>query len=69
MQLVKMFYKRAKQERYEVVKALTSCKIKEGGCMCAHVQQIKCYIESLENLDVVFDENLAVDLVLGSNFI
>lgn len=34
--------------------------------MCAQVQQMKSYIDLLQNINVVFDKNLDVDLVLGS---
>lgn len=34
--------------------------------MCAHFKQMKSYIDRLENLNVIFDNSLAVDLVLGS---
>ena len=40
--------------------------MKEGSSVCVHVQQMKSYIDQLENLIVVFDKNLAVDIVLGS---
>lgn len=61
-----MFQHKERQEQFEVVRSLTSYKIKEGGSMCAQVQQMKSYIEKLENLHIVFDNNLVVDLVLGS---
>ena len=36
MALSQMFYKKARQERYEVVKSLIECKLKEGEYMCTH---------------------------------
>lgn len=42
------------------------CKLDEGGYVCGRVQQMKSCIDTHENLDVVFDNNIFVDLVLRS---
>ena len=34
--------------------------------MCTHVERMKSYIDKLKNLDIVFNENLAPNLMLGS---
>src|SRR5918996_5038823 len=36
LRLAEMFHKKARQERFEVVKALMACKLKEGDSVCAH---------------------------------
>lgn len=39
--LVEMFLKKVRQKRYEIVKSLMTCKLKEGEYVCAHVQRIQ----------------------------
>ncbi|KAI3790891.1 hypothetical protein L2E82_04298 [Cichorium intybus] len=64
--LMEKFHKRARQEKYEVVKALMTCKMKEGESVCAHVQKMQRYVQGLMKLNVHFDEELAIDIVLNS---
>ena len=40
LDLVEKFPKRARQEKYEVVKALMACKLKERESVCNHVQRM-----------------------------
>ncbi|KAL4590404.1 hypothetical protein LXL04_003333 [Taraxacum kok-saghyz] len=48
-QLAKLYRKRARQERFNIVKFLMACKMKEGSSVCTHVQTMKGYIDQLEN--------------------
>ena len=64
--LSKLFWQRARQERLTIVKSLMACKLKEGSLLCVHVQQMKSYVDQLENLKVIFDQNLAIDIILNS---
>jgi len=64
--LREMFAKGQRQERLEVLKALKKCQHKDGESVCAHVQKMQRLIERLEKLDVKFDKNLAIDMVLDS---
>ena len=41
-----------------------ACKLKEGDSVCAHVQRMQRYVERSEKLDVSFDQELAIDMVL-----
>lgn len=66
LQPAEMFQEKEMQERFKIVKFLMSCKLKEAGLMYAHVQKMKSYIDQLEDLNVVFDKNLAMDLVVVS---
>ena len=59
--LREMFAKGQMQERLEVLKAMKSVEL-----VCAHVQNMQRLIERLEKLDVKFDKNLAIDMVLDS---
>lgn len=43
--LGKMFYKKSRQECYEVVKTLMACKLKEGEFVCVHVQKMQTHGE------------------------
>ncbi|KAI3739943.1 hypothetical protein L2E82_30357 [Cichorium intybus] len=49
--LMEKFHKRARQEKYEVVKALIACKMKEGESVCGHVQRMQRYVERLVKLN------------------
>ena len=64
--LVEKFRKRASQERYEVVKSLMACKLKDGESVCNHVQKMQRYIERLAKLNVMIDDDFAIDIVLNS---
>ena len=64
--LKEKFRKRARQEKYEVVKALMACKLRDGESMCNHVQRMQRYVERLKRLNVVIDDEFAIDIVLNS---
>ncbi|KAI3522611.1 hypothetical protein L1887_00533 [Cichorium endivia] len=64
--LMEKFRKQARQEKYEVVRALMACKLKEGESVCTHVQRIQRYVERLQKLNMHIDEELAIDMVLNS---
>ena len=66
LDLAGKFHKKARQERYDVVKALMACKLKEGESVCPHVQKMQRYVEQLHSLNVSFDDELAIDMVLNS---
>ena len=61
-ELVEKYQKIAHQEKYEMVKSLMACKMKEGELVCNHVQR---YVDHLVRLNVHFDEALAIDMVLN----
>ena len=64
--LGQIFHKIARQEHYEVVKALMVCKIKEGEYVFALVQKMQRHVERPEKLNMNFDKDLAIDMVLNS---
>lgn len=64
--LAEKFRKRARQEKYEVVKSLMACKMKDGESVCHHVQKMQRYIERMAKLNVVIDDEFAIDIVLNS---
>lgn len=64
--LTKMFHKKARQERYKVMKAFMASKLKEWEFVCAHVQKMKRHIKMIEKLNVKFYNELAIDMVLNS---
>lgn len=61
-----MFHKKERQELYEVVKSLMACKLKKGAYVCAYVQNMQRHVERLEKLNVNFDKDLTIDMVLKS---
>lgn len=64
--LAQMFHKKAIQERYEVVKALMACKLNEWDLCMLMCKKIQRHIERLEKLNVNFNKELAIDMVLNS---
>ena len=64
--LVEKYHKRDRQEKYEVVKSFIACKIKERESMINHMQRMQRYLERLVRINVHFDEELAIDMVLNS---
>ncbi|KAL7583555.1 hypothetical protein Lser_V15G42708 [Lactuca serriola] len=58
LDLAEKLHKKARQERYEVIKALMVCNLKEGESVWNHVQRMQRYIERLEKLNVSFDKEV-----------
>ncbi|KAL7584212.1 uncharacterized protein LOC111895452 [Lactuca sativa] len=63
-ELMEKHHNRARQEKFEVVNSLMVCKMKDS--IVSHVQIMQRYIERLVKLNVPFDEELAIDMVLKS---
>ena len=55
--LKEMFQQQARQERYETMKALHSCKMAEGASVSPHVLKMKGYIDHLERLGFPMSRN------------
>ncbi|KAL7582543.1 hypothetical protein Lser_V15G42182 [Lactuca serriola] len=51
-------------ERYETTQALLSCRHQDVNFLCAHVLEMKLYIDKLDRMGVVFPRDQAIDLVL-----
>ena len=64
--LGEMFGKKARHERLQTVKGFFRCSMKEGDSVCNHVQNMDRHIERLKKLDVVFDDELVIDILLAS---
>jgi hypothetical protein len=64
--LIEKYHKRARQEKYEIVKSLISSKMKDGESVSGHVQRMQRYVDRLVRLNVHIDEELAIDIVLNS---
>lgn len=60
-----MFHKKARHEYQEFMKAMMECKLKEWESVCTGVQKIHRHVESLEKLNVNFDKELDIDMVLN----
>ncbi|KAJ0853704.1 putative RNA-directed DNA polymerase [Helianthus annuus] len=65
-QLKGMFQKQARQERYDTMKQLISCKMQEGSSVSAHVLKMKGYIDQLNKLGYPLQDEMAVDFILNS---
>ncbi|KAK9125734.1 hypothetical protein Scep_014580 [Stephania cephalantha] len=64
--LKEMFQQQARQERFEIVKNLHSCKMVEGASVSPHVLKMKGYIDHLDRLGFPISQELATDLILNS---
>ncbi|XP_054782699.1 uncharacterized protein LOC129289995 [Prosopis cineraria] len=64
--LKEIFQQQVRQERYETIKALHSCKMAEGASFSTHVLKMKSYIDHLERLGFPLNQEFATDLILNS---
>ncbi|GJR38429.1 hypothetical protein Tco_1214113 [Tanacetum coccineum] len=60
-----MFQAKASNERLDVVKSLMACKPKPGASICAFVLEMKWYFDRLESLNMVFDAELSINIILS----
>ncbi|KAD5960533.1 hypothetical protein E3N88_12005 [Mikania micrantha] len=65
-QLIGMFQKQARQERYDTMKQLIGCKMQEGSSVSAHVLTMKGYIDQLSKLGYPLSNEMAADFILNS---
>ncbi|KAK9114137.1 hypothetical protein Syun_020934 [Stephania yunnanensis] len=61
-----MFQQQARQERFETIKNLHSCKMIEGASVSPHVLKRNGYIDQLDRLGFPISHELATDLILNS---
>ncbi|GJW23877.1 retrotransposon protein, putative, ty1-copia subclass [Tanacetum coccineum] len=64
-QLKEMFQAKASKERLDVVKSLMACKPKPGASICAFVLEMKGYFDRLESLNMAFDAELSINIILS----
>ncbi|KAJ9553804.1 hypothetical protein OSB04_017849 [Centaurea solstitialis] len=64
-QLKEMFQAKASKERLDVVKSVMTCKPKPGASICAFVLEMKGYFDRLESLNMVFDTELSINMILS----
>ncbi|XP_052490622.1 uncharacterized protein LOC128042979 [Gossypium raimondii] len=64
---LKEFYQgQARQERFDVSKALFQCKLAEGSPVGLHVLKMIGYIESMSKFGFPLSQELATDVILQS---
>ncbi|GJT32048.1 retrotransposon protein, putative, ty1-copia subclass [Tanacetum coccineum] len=63
--LKEMFQAKASKERLDVVKSLMACKPKPRALICAFVLEMKGYFDRLESLNMVFDVELSINIILS----
>ncbi|GJR30995.1 retrotransposon protein, putative, ty1-copia subclass [Tanacetum coccineum] len=63
--LKEMFQTKVSKERLDVVKSLMACKLKPGASICAFVLEMKGYFDRLESLNMVFDAELSINIILS----
>ncbi|GJY81237.1 putative RNA-directed DNA polymerase [Tanacetum coccineum] len=64
-QLKEMFQAKASKERLDVVKSLMACKPKLGASIYAFVLEMKGYFDRLESLNMVFDVEISINIILS----
>ncbi|GJV68920.1 putative RNA-directed DNA polymerase [Tanacetum coccineum] len=64
-QLKEMFVVKASKERLDDVKSLMACKPKPGASIYAFVLEMKGYFDRLESLNMVFDTELSINIILS----
>ena len=64
--LMEKYHQRAHQEWYEIVMSLITNKMKDEESIMTHLQHMQCYVDRLLKLNVNFNEELAIDIVLHS---
>ncbi|GJX52214.1 hypothetical protein Tco_0280583 [Tanacetum coccineum] len=64
-QLKEMFQAKASKECLDVVKSLMACKPKPGASICAFVLEMKGYFDILESLNMVFNAELSINIILS----
>ncbi|GKA60188.1 retrotransposon protein, putative, ty1-copia subclass [Tanacetum coccineum] len=65
-QLKEMFQAKSSKERLDVVKSLMACKPKPEASIYAFVLEMKGYFDRLESLNMVFDVELSINIILSS---
>ena len=66
VQLKDMFQHQAKQERFETVKTLASCKMAHVSSVSVYVLKIKGYVDQPERLGFPISQELATNFILNS---
>nr|GEU59601.1 hypothetical protein [Tanacetum cinerariifolium] len=64
-QLKEMFQAKASKERLDVVKSFMACKPKPRASICAFVLEMKGYFDRLKSLNMVFDTELSINIILS----
>ncbi|GJW09519.1 retrotransposon protein, putative, ty1-copia subclass [Tanacetum coccineum] len=65
-QLKEMFSAKSSKERLDAVKSLMACKPKPEASICAFILEMKGYFDRLESLNMVFDAELSINIILSS---
>nr|GEW31939.1 hypothetical protein [Tanacetum cinerariifolium] len=60
-----MFQAKASKERLDLVKSLMACKPKPRASICAFVLEMKGYFNRLEYLNMVFDVELSINIIIS----
>ncbi|GJR13998.1 retrotransposon protein, putative, ty1-copia subclass [Tanacetum coccineum] len=66
-QLKEMFQAKASKERLDVVKSLMACKPKPRASICAFALEMKGYFDRLESLNMVFDAELSINIIVSGD--
>ena len=66
MHLRELYSQEARIERYRIAYALFACQMREGQSVAQHAQKMYGYIERLQKLGYVMDNELYIDLILHS---
>nr|GEY24231.1 hypothetical protein [Tanacetum cinerariifolium] len=64
-QLKEIFQVKASKECLDVVKSLMVCQPKPRASICAFVLEMKGYFDRLESLNIVFDAEISINIILS----
>ena len=64
--LMERYHQSARKERYEIIASMITTKMKDGEPITAHLQKMQRFVDCLLKLNVNFDEELAIDIILHS---
>nr|GEU89500.1 retrotransposon protein, putative, Ty1-copia subclass [Tanacetum cinerariifolium] len=65
-QLKEMFQTKASKEHLDVVKSLMACKSKPEASICAFILEKEGYFDRLESLNMMFDIELSINIILSA---
>ncbi|KAL7597476.1 hypothetical protein Lser_V15G30016 [Lactuca serriola] len=64
--LVDRYHQSTRQKRYEIITSMITAKMGNGESLTVHLQKMQRYVDRLLKLNVNFDEESAIDIILHS---
>ena len=58
------YHQSARHERYEIIALMITTKMSDGESITAHLQKMQRFVDHLLKVNVNFDEEMAIDIIL-----